>query len=91
MTRLSDDDRKTFLDTYQGWAVIGETISKTFVLADFNETMGFVTRVALLAEVADHHPDIDIRWNKATIALSTHEERALTPKDTSLAEAIEAL
>ena len=43
------------------------------------------------AEVADHHPDIDIRWNKVTISLSTHDEGALTAKDVSLASAIENL
>ncbi len=47
--------------------------------------MGFVTRAALASDVADHHPDIDIRWNKVTLALSTHSEKALTSKDTALA------
>jgi len=41
--------------------------------------------VAMAAEVADHHPDIDIRWNKVTLALSTHSEKALTTRDTDLA------
>ena len=54
-------------------------------LGDFNEAMGFVTRVGIAAEVADHHPDIDIRWNKVTLVLSTHSESALTNKDTGLA------
>jgi 4a-hydroxytetrahydrobiopterin dehydratase len=53
--------------------------------------MGFVVRVALLAEPANHHPDIDIRWNKVTIALTTHSEGALTEKDITLASKIEAL
>lgn len=89
--RLSDQDRAAFQSSYGGWSIDGETLSKTFALADFNAAMGFVTRVGLLAEVADHHPDIDIRWNKVTIALSTHSEGALTAKDTNLAEAIEKL
>ena len=91
MARLSDDDRRVFIESHPGWVLTGETIAKTFVLADFNEAMGFVTRVALLAEVADHHPDIDIRWNKVSIALSTHDEGALTGKDTGLAGAIEMI
>jgi 4a-hydroxytetrahydrobiopterin dehydratase len=91
MTRLDDGQRAAFLAEHAGWAVDAEVITKTYTMADFNESMGFVTRVALLAEVADHHPDIDIRWNKVTIALSTHSEGALTSKDTALAEAIEAL
>ena len=89
--RLSDEDRATFQGSYPAWDINGETLTRTFALTDFNEAMGFVTRVGLLAEVADHHPDIDIRWNKVTIALSTHSEGNLTSKDTDLAEAIEKL
>jgi 4a-hydroxytetrahydrobiopterin dehydratase len=53
--------------------------------------MGFVQSVALLAEKADHHPDIDIRWNKVTLMLSTHSEGGLTEKDFSLAVQINSL
>lgn len=91
MVRLGDNDRSEFLGEHSGWEVNGETITKEYSFADFNEAMGFVTRVALLAEVADHHPDIDIRWNQVTIALSTHSEGALTARDTDLAGAIDAL
>ncbi len=91
MARLNDSARSTFLAQFSGWAIDAETLTKTYVLANFNEAMGLVTRVAMLSEVADHHPDIDIRWNKVTISLSTHSEGALTSKDTDLAEAIEGL
>jgi 4a-hydroxytetrahydrobiopterin dehydratase len=91
MTRLTEEDRSAFLTAHQDWTIDGETLSKTFVLSDFNEALGFVTRVGLLAEVADHHPDIDIRWNKVVIVLSTHSEGALTAQDTDLADAIEQL
>ncbi len=47
--------------------------------------MGFVTRAGLASEVADHHPDIDIRWNKVTLRLTTHDQAALTSKDLDLA------
>jgi 4a-hydroxytetrahydrobiopterin dehydratase len=53
--------------------------------------MGFVTRVALAAEKADHHPDIDIRWNKVTLTLSTHSADGLTEKDLSLADQVDGL
>lgn len=85
MTRLDDAARADFLAAHSDWNLDDETITKTFALSDFNEAMGFVTRVALAAEIADHHPDIDIRWNKVTLALSTHSEGALTEKDTGLA------
>ncbi len=89
MTLLSDSDRSGFLAANPGWSLDGETISKTYVVKDFNEAVGFVMRVALIAETADHHPDIDIRWNKVTIALTTHDAGGLTTKDTDLAEAME--
>ena len=65
----------------------GESISRTYVFADSKEAMGFLTRVAVASEVADHHPDIDTRWNKGTIVLSTHSEKAITSKELDLATA----
>lgn len=58
---------------------------RTFQFSDFVEAMGFVTMVALAAEKLDHHPDIDIRWNKVTLVLSTHSEGTLTDLDAELA------
>ena len=84
--RLDDHQRTAFLAEHPYWTLDGESISRTFVFSDFNEAMGFVNRVALASEVADHHPDIDVRWNKVRLTLSTHEEGALTEKDTDLAE-----
>ncbi len=91
MAGLDAEARATFLAGHPEWTIDGEALTRTFVLADFKAAMGFVTRVALAAEVADHHPDIDIRWNKVRIVLSTHSEGALTAKDTSLAAEIDAL
>ncbi|NND02551.1 MAG: 4a-hydroxytetrahydrobiopterin dehydratase [Acidimicrobiia bacterium] len=89
MAGLDEAARRAFLAEHGDWELNGESISRTFVHRDFNESMGFVTRVALAAEVADHHPDIDIRWNKVTLVLSTHDEGALTGKDTKLAAQID--
>jgi 4a-hydroxytetrahydrobiopterin dehydratase len=89
VARLNDDDRAGFLETNPDWAIRGESLERTFVLADFNEAMGFVNRVALAAEVADHHPDIDIRWNRVAITLTTHSEGGLTAQDTTLAATID--
>lgn len=82
---LSQDQLTDFAGSHPAWSRSEDSISRTFVFADFNESMGFVTRVAIASEVADHHPDIDIRWNKVTIVLSTHSEGALTSKDLALA------
>jgi 4a-hydroxytetrahydrobiopterin dehydratase len=91
MARLDDEARGAFLEEHPGWTLDGESISRTFVRRDFRDAMGFVTQVALTAEVADHHPDIDIRWNKVTLVLSTHSEGGLTERDTALAAAIDEL
>ena len=89
MTLLTDDERDGFLAAHPDWTSDGTAIERTFRFADFNEAMGFVNRVALASEVADHHPDIDIRWSRVAIALSTHEEGGLTAKDTNLAATLD--
>ncbi len=89
-TPLSPTERTDFLTVHPDWTLDGETISRTFVFADFGAAMGFVTNVAIAAERADHHPDIDIRWNKVTLALSTHSAGALTDKDALFATEVES-
>ena len=69
------------------WEIESDTMARTFVFADFGAAMGFVTKVALAAERLDHHPDIDIRWNKVTLRLSTHSVGTLTGLDRTLAAA----
>ena len=64
-------------------------ITKLYKFPDFKEAMGFVNRVADLAEEADHHPDILIRYNKVTLTLSTHSAGGLTEKDSQLARKID--
>jgi 4a-hydroxytetrahydrobiopterin dehydratase len=61
------------------------------VFSDFSESMGFVNRVAHEAEKANHHPDIEIRWNKVTLTLSTHSEGGLTTRDLDLADIADGL
>ncbi len=91
MPLLSKDRVSNELKTLKGWALVGTEIRKTFELKDFVRAMGFVNSVALLAEKANHHPDIDIRWNKVTLTLSTHSAGGLTEKDFGLAKEIEHL
>ncbi len=75
----------------KGWTIEGKEIKKLVESADFVHAMGFVNSVALLAEKLNHHPDIDIRWNKVHLALSTHSAGGLTEFDFKLAKAIDAL
>jgi 4a-hydroxytetrahydrobiopterin dehydratase len=88
---LSATERETLIREHPEWEVAGEEVSRQFEFADFNEAMGFVTRVADAAEKSDHHPDIDIRWNKVKLVLSTHSEGGLTSKDADMVEAIDGL
>ncbi|MFQ5948272.1 MAG: 4a-hydroxytetrahydrobiopterin dehydratase, partial [Acidimicrobiia bacterium] len=88
-TPLDAEQRSQFASAHAAWSRDGEKITRTFQFVDFAEAMGFVTRVALAAEAVDHHPDIDIRWNKVTLTLSTHEAKALTERDTELAAKID--
>jgi 4a-hydroxytetrahydrobiopterin dehydratase len=64
---------------------------RTFVFTDFAGSMQFVNVVAEIAEKADHHPDLDIRWNRVKVALSTHSEGGITDKDLGLADRIDKI
>ena len=91
MSLLPVSEVDEFVDSHQGWSRADRTLTRTFQFDDFNASMGFVTRVALVAEKADHHPDIDIRWNKVTLTLSTHSAGGLTQKDLDLAATTDTL
>ena len=91
MATLSDTEVKAALADVPGWEVAGVEIVKEYKFADFVEAMAFVNRVAEAAEAANHHPDIDIRWNKVRLVLSTHSEGGLTSNDFALASQIEGL
>ena len=90
-TLLSEEEISKQLKQLKGWTRSGKEIYKVVESSDFVHSMGFVTSVALLAEKADHHPDIDIRWNKVTLTLSTHSAGGLTDSDFNLAKAIDEL
>ncbi len=91
MTVLSEKKVAASMKAVKGWKLKGDEIVTTVVHENFVRAMGFVQSVALLAEKANHHPDIDIRWNKVTLALSTHSEGGLTVKDFTLAKQINEL
>ena len=88
---LLDDDSLAAALAGLAWERDGDEIVKTVRRADFAGAMELVNEVARLAEAANHHPDMDIRWNTVTLRLSTHSEGGLTEKDISLAGAIDAL
>lgn len=91
MAHLAKKEILLVLAELSGWILHGNEIRKKFVFADFARAIGFVNSVALYAERANHHPDIDIRWNTIMLSLSTHSEGGITEKDISLAKKIDTL
>jgi 4a-hydroxytetrahydrobiopterin dehydratase len=69
----------------------GAAIVRSFEFADFVEAFGFMTRIALLAEKADHHPEWSNVYNRVEIALTTHDAGGLSERDVAMARAIDAL
>jgi 4a-hydroxytetrahydrobiopterin dehydratase len=68
------------------WAHKAKTIRRTFKFEGFLMGIAFIQRIARLAEKMNHHPDIDIRFNKVTLTLTTHDQGGLTKKDFALAK-----
>ena len=85
MALLPGDAIADFVDSHPDWTWTDDTIRRTYEFTDFAEAMEFVNQVAEESEAADHHPDIDIRWNEVTLVLSTHSEGGLTRADLDLA------
>jgi 4a-hydroxytetrahydrobiopterin dehydratase len=89
MSRLDEAGIVQTLRQTPGWARAGDEIKRTYRFKDFREALAFVNRVGELAERAGHHPDVDIRYNAVTLALTTHDAGGLTAKDFDLARAID--
>ena len=91
MAELTPEQIKAALPAVKDWKKQSAAITRTYQFKDFVAAMEFVTKVANVAEAAQHHPDIDIRWNKVTLTLATHSEGGLTQKDFDLAKKIDEL
>jgi 4a-hydroxytetrahydrobiopterin dehydratase len=91
--QLDDDERTAALDALDEWDYdeARDAITRSFKFTDFVEAFGFMTRVALLAEKADHHPEWSNVYNRVDILLTTHDAGGLSQRDVALAEAIDAL
>jgi 4a-hydroxytetrahydrobiopterin dehydratase len=88
---LTEEHVQAALTELPGWAREGDEIVRTYELETFPAAIAFVGRVAELAEAADHHPDLDIRYRKVRVALTTHDSGGLTAKDMELAGQIDAV
>lgn len=91
MSLLTAPEIKAALAIIPAWQRRGSVIRRTYEFADFVAAMKFVNAVARAAEKANHHPDIDVRWNKVTLALTTHDAGGLTAKDFELAARLDRL
>ena len=88
--KLTDAERDKALAVRPGWSLRddGLAITRRFTFADFSEAFAFMTRVALLAEKADHHPEWANVWNRVDVTLTTHDAKGLSKRDVDLAQAI---
>jgi 4a-hydroxytetrahydrobiopterin dehydratase len=91
MARLSDEEIGERLAQLKGWERRGDAIEKRYAGDDFIWSVGMVNRLAPVAEEMNHHPDLEISWNKVTVTLSTHSEGGLTDNDFELARRIDGV
>ena len=93
MARLSLEERQVALADLPGWSwdEARDAIARSFSFKDFSEAFAFMTRVALAAEKADHHPEWSNVWNRVDIALTTHSDGGITRKDLDLAKSIDEI
>lgn len=93
VVRLTEGLRNESLAALPEWTFdpARDAITRRFTFRDFNEAFGFMTRVALLADKADHHPEWSNVWNRVDITLTTHDAGGLSTRDIQMAQAIDAL
>ena len=89
--RLTEVAMAALAEDLPGWQVVGSAIRREFRFADFSGAWAFMTRVALLAEKHDHHPDWSNSYDKVVVALTSHDAGGLTARDVAMARAIDAL
>jgi 4a-hydroxytetrahydrobiopterin dehydratase len=91
IARLTDSEREAFFRSHSGWkpAPGRDAAARSFRLADFNAAFSFMTKVALAAEKADHHPEWSNVYNRVEITLTTHDVGGLSKRDESLAAFID--
>jgi 4a-hydroxytetrahydrobiopterin dehydratase len=91
LAAINEDQIEEKLGELEGWERAGDAIRKQFELTDFQGSVDFVNRLTPAAEEMNHHPDLEISWNKVTVTLTTHSEGGLTANDFVLAESIDSV
>jgi 4a-hydroxytetrahydrobiopterin dehydratase len=88
---MSDDEVKDRLSKMGGWEREGDALVHQFEFANFVGSVDFINRITPIAEEMNHHPDLEISWNKVTVSLSTHSEGGITENDFELAAKIDSV
>jgi len=91
MGLLSDSEIEARLSEHPGWERSGDAIAKTFERGDFVGSVNFVKTLVEPAEAMNHHPDLEISWDKVTVTIATHSEGGITAADFELATKIDAI
>ena len=91
MAVLDTDQITQELRSLPGWKLAGKAIERRYEFTDFSDAMVFVNKVGELAEAANHHPDIDIRYNKVLLSLMSHDSGGVTRRDVKMAHKIDGL
>jgi 4a-hydroxytetrahydrobiopterin dehydratase len=89
LEKLSSESIKGWLATHRGWKRQANKLTKDFVFASFRDSIVFVNRVASVADHFNHHPDIDVRYSKVTVSVTTHDAGGITAVDLDVAEQID--
>lgn len=87
--RLDDISIANKLRALPGWVRNGDAITRTFAFAGFPDAVAFITRLVEPAEEMEHHPDVDLRYNRVIVSLSTHDQGGLTEYDFRLAALVD--
>lgn len=88
---LCELEIETALATLRDWRAEGGAIHRSYVFSDFRDAISFVVRIAFEAEAEDHHPDLDVRYRRLEVAISTHDAGGITEKDFALARRIDEI
>lgn len=91
MSPLTDDEARNAISDLSGWKLVGGELVKQYVFGGFPAAIAFVNRIAERAEAADHHPDLEINYNRVRVRLRTHSADGITDRDTALAREIEGV
>jgi 4a-hydroxytetrahydrobiopterin dehydratase len=92
-TKLTQAQRDSLGETLSGWSLVEDrdAIRKTYKFTNFSQAWGFMSRIALLAEAQDHHPEWENVYNRVVITLTTHDAGGLSDRDLRLATSIDRL